>query len=127
MTKDSKIIRKMLVAHLGTFGVPIIYVEDGDYKGRRELYLRHAYDGIELDKEYREKTLENIYYLWGRPVHIESKIEDDRDIVYVFDGRPPDLKRKTREKREGIKEIARGKIIFPIYPAESFFSTLQLL
>jgi len=102
MTKDWKIIRKMLVAHLGTFGVPIIYVEDGDYKGRRELYLRHAYDGIELDKEYREKTLENIYYLWGRPVHIESKIEDDRNIVYVFDG-SSHLTRSTFENNTGIK------------------------
>jgi len=101
-TKDWKVIKKALVSHLSTFGVPIIYVDDGDYKGRRELYLRHSYDGIELDKEYREKTLENIYYLWGRPVHIESKIEDDRDIVYVFDGSIHSM-RSTFENNTGIK------------------------
>jgi stage V sporulation protein R len=29
------------------------------------------YDGIELDREYREKTMEHIFYLWDRPIHME--------------------------------------------------------
>ena len=60
-------------------------VEDGDYKGKRELYLKHAYDGIELDPEYREKTMENIFYLWDRPIHLESVIEG-RKVLFTFDG-----------------------------------------
>jgi hypothetical protein len=54
------------------FGIPHIVVEDGDYKGRRELYLKHCFEGIPLDREYREKTLEHVHFLWQRPVHLES-------------------------------------------------------
>jgi stage V sporulation protein R len=61
-------------------------VEDGDYKGKRELYLKHAYEEIELDKEYREKTVEHIFYLWDRPVHLESVL-DGKMVVFSFDGK----------------------------------------
>jgi stage V sporulation protein R len=67
-------IQRLLVTHLSTFDIPLIMVEDGDYKGKRELYLKHAYEGIELDQEYREKTLEHIFYLWDRPVHLETVV-----------------------------------------------------
>jgi stage V sporulation protein R len=83
--KDWKEVRRFLVSSLSTFGIPLIMVEDGDYKGKRELYLKHAYDGIELDQEYRERTLEHIFYLWDRPIHLESVI-DGRKVVFDFDG-----------------------------------------
>jgi stage V sporulation protein R len=83
--KDGLRIKRILVAHLSTFGIPLIYVEDGDYKGKREIYLKHAYDGIELDREYREKTIEHVYYLWDRPVHLES-VWNGRKVVFTFDG-----------------------------------------
>jgi stage V sporulation protein R len=82
---DWKQIRSLLVAQLSTFDIPLIMVENGDYKGKRELYLKHANEGIELDKEYREKTMAHIYYLWDRPVHIESVV-DDVKVVFTFDG-----------------------------------------
>jgi stage V sporulation protein R len=82
---DWRRIKNLLVAHLSTFGTPLIMVEDGDYKGKRELYLKHAFDGIELDQEYREKTLEHIFYLWDRPIHLESVVEED-GVVFSFDG-----------------------------------------
>ncbi len=82
---DWRQIRSLLVAQLSTFDIPLIMVEDGDYKGKRELYLKHAYEGIELDKEYREKTMAHIYYLWDRPVHIESVV-DDVKVVFTFEG-----------------------------------------
>jgi len=83
--KDWRRIKNLLVSHLSTFSIPLIMVEDGDYKGKRELYLKHAYDGIELDLEYREKTMEHIFYLWDRPVHLESVI-DERKVLFTFDG-----------------------------------------
>ena len=36
-------------------------------------------------------------------------LSDGIRLVYVFDGKPPELKRKTREKREGIKELAKER------------------
>ena len=83
---DWQKVRTLLVSQLSTFDIPLIMVEDGDYKGKRELYLKHAYEEIELDKEYREKTLEHIFYLWDRPVHIESVL-DGKKVVFSFDGK----------------------------------------
>ncbi len=83
--KDWLRIKNILVAHLSTFGTPLIMVEDGDYKGKRELFLSHAFEGIELDQEYREKTMEQIFYLWDRPVHLESVVNGDK-VVFSFDG-----------------------------------------
>ncbi|HSR09931.1 MAG TPA: SpoVR family protein [Thermodesulfobacteriota bacterium] len=78
-------VKDLLVKYLSTYAIPLIYVEDGDYKGQRELYLRHAYDGIELDREYREKTIEHVHYLWDRPVHLETLIDGDK-VVFTYDG-----------------------------------------
>ncbi|MFA4953288.1 MAG: flap endonuclease-1 [Candidatus Pacearchaeota archaeon] len=36
-------------------------------------------------------------------------LSDGIRLVYVFDGKSPELKRKTHEKREGIKELAKEK------------------
>jgi len=83
--KDWRRIKSVLVAHLSTFGTPLIMVEDGDYKGKRELFLKHAFEGIELDQEYREKTMEQIFYLWDRPVHLESVVNGDK-VLFSFDG-----------------------------------------
>jgi len=83
--KDWKRLKGLMVLHLSTFGTPLIMVQDGDYKGKRELYLKHAFEGVELDQEYREKTLELIFYLWDRPVHVES-VADGEKVVFYFDG-----------------------------------------
>ena len=67
------------------FGVPIIYVDDGDYQRRGELYLRHAFDGKQLDTKYTDKVLRNIYKLWGRPVTLETVIDGSKNLL-SFDG-----------------------------------------
>ncbi len=94
--RDWQRIKALLVTHLSTFDIPVIMVEDGDYKGKRELYLKHAYEGIELDKEYREKTLEHLFYLWDRPVHLETVVNGKTE-VFTFDEtsrRNPGVQRK---------------------------------
>lgn len=83
--KNWKRVKDLLVKFLSTYQIPLIFVEDGDYRGKREIYLRHAFDGIELDPEYREKTIEHIYYLWDRPVHLESNVSGEK-VVFTYDG-----------------------------------------
>jgi stage V sporulation protein R len=83
--KDWEHVRDNLVNRLANFGNPTILVEDGDYHRNGELYLRHVYDGQELDVLYAEKTLEYIYMLWGRPVHLQTRLEDT-DVVMSYDG-----------------------------------------
>ncbi len=78
-------VRDQLVANMTNFGFPYIEVVDGDYHGNRELYMRHRYEGTELDVRYAEKTLEHCYTLWGRPVHLET-VSDDEQRVLHYDG-----------------------------------------
>lgn len=75
-------VRDQLVANMTNFGFPYIEVADGDYNGNRELYLKHAYEGVELDSRYARKTLEHVYTLWGRPVHLETFVDDERVVMH---------------------------------------------
>ncbi|HEX3032752.1 MAG TPA: stage V sporulation protein R, partial [Bacillota bacterium] len=50
-----------------------------------ELYLKHEYEGIELDSRYTEKTLPNLFLLWGRPVHLETVLEG-KPVQFTFNG-----------------------------------------
>jgi len=82
-------VRDQLVANMTNFGFPYIEVVDGDYDRNRELYLRHRYEGAELDLKYARKVLEYVYKLWGRPVHLETKVDDDA-LVMHYDGEDHD-------------------------------------
>ena len=78
-------VRDSLLDSMTNFGIPIIMVEDGDYRRRGELLLKHAYDGKPLDMDYTGRTLRYIHYLWKRPVHIETVL-DDQPTLISFDG-----------------------------------------
>jgi stage V sporulation protein R len=83
--KDWRNVRDNIVARMANFGNPTILVESGDYKHNGELYLCHVHDGQDLDETYAEKTLEYVHTLWGRPVHLETRLEDE-DMVMRYDG-----------------------------------------
>lgn len=92
--KDWEKIRDMLVASMTNFGNPVILVEDADYRRNRELYLKHSYEGIELDIDYAEKTLQHVYRLWGRTVHLETVVDNNK-VVLTFDGEKNTIKRNA--------------------------------
>ena len=78
-------VRDQLVSNMTNFGFPYLQVEDGDYNRNRELYLRHCYEGTELDLRYARKALEHVHTLWGRTVHLETVV-DGETAVLRFDG-----------------------------------------
>jgi stage V sporulation protein R len=82
-------VRDQLVANMTNFGFPYIVVADGDYNGNRELYLKHQYEGAELDSNYARKVLEHVHTLWGRPVHLETTVDDERVRLH-YDGEEHD-------------------------------------
>ncbi|MBE3569097.1 MAG: SpoVR family protein [Bacillales bacterium] len=84
--KDWKNVRDQLVSMRVNGGFPYITVNDGDYLKNGELYLKHWYEGIELDLNYLEKVLPYIYQLWGRPVHMETVVEE-RPMLFTYNGR----------------------------------------
>lgn len=79
-------VRNQLVSSRVNGGFPYLTVEDGDYLKNGELYIKHHYEGMELDIKYVEKTAPYVYYLWGKTIHIESKIED-RFVLFSHDGK----------------------------------------
>lgn len=78
-------VRDGLAASVVDAGVPHIQVRDADHRKNRELFLRHVFDGRELDIRYAEKTLGYIEQLWGRPVHLETVVHG-RPVVMTCDG-----------------------------------------
>jgi stage V sporulation protein R len=82
---DWRKVRDSLVDSMTNFGTPVIKVEDGDYRRRHELYLKHYYDGKPLDTDYTARTLRNIQFLWGMPVHLETIVDDDK-VLLSYDG-----------------------------------------
>ncbi|MBM6617065.1 SpoVR family protein [Bacillus suaedaesalsae] len=79
-------VRDQLVNMRVNGGFPYITVNDGDYLKNGELYLRHWFEGIELDLKYLEKVLPYIHRLWGRPVHMETVIES-KGVLFTYDGK----------------------------------------
>ncbi|HEV7395997.1 MAG TPA: SpoVR family protein [Pyrinomonadaceae bacterium] len=78
-------VRDQLVANMTNFGFPYLEVKDGDYNGNRELYLKHCYEGTELDLRYGRKALEHVQTLWGRTVHLETVVENEVTVLH-YDG-----------------------------------------
>ncbi|HEY7786228.1 MAG TPA: SpoVR family protein [Pyrinomonadaceae bacterium] len=75
-------VRDQLVSNMTNFGFPYLQVEDGDYNGNRELYLKHSYEGTELDLRYARKALEHVHTLWGRAVHLETVVDGESTVLH---------------------------------------------
>jgi stage V sporulation protein R len=79
-------VRDQLVYSRVNGGFPYIVVDNGDFDKNGELYLKHAYEGIELDLKYVERTIPYIHQLWGKTVHLETAIES-KPVLFSYDGK----------------------------------------
>jgi len=88
---DYEDVKKKLLLQFTNFGKPTIVVQDGNYNNRNELLLAHRYNGVMLDIEQAQRTLERVFDLWGRPVNLMTivKTVDEHDIEVA--------KRRNRE------------------------------
>jgi stage V sporulation protein R len=89
--KDWRKVRDGIVASMTNFGYPYLVIDDADYRRNSELYIKHLFEGQEMDLNYAEKTLAYLYQIWSRPVHLET-VFDERRVLLTFDG-----ERNTRE------------------------------
>jgi stage V sporulation protein R len=85
-SREFEQIKRQLLYRLTNFGQPFIYVEDGNYANRGELYLRHRHEGVDLRIDYARDTMRNLHKIWKRPVHLET-IVDEKKRLLSFDGR----------------------------------------
>ena len=84
--KSWETVRDQLVYSRVNGGFPYIVVEDGNHANNGELYLKHRYEGIELDLKYLEKTLPYVHRLWGKTVHLETVVEE-KPMLFTYDGK----------------------------------------
>ena len=85
-SRDHALVKEQLLFGLSNSGQPLIQVVDGNYGNRGELCLAHQFEGLELDMRYASETMKHLELLWGRPVHIESKLDGKGVLVSCAKG-----------------------------------------
>ncbi|MFO0971947.1 MAG: SpoVR family protein [Phycisphaerae bacterium] len=83
--RDFSKIKQQLMFMLTNHGQPYIYVVDGNYRNRGELYLAHKYSDADLEIRFAVETLRNIQHIWRRPCHLQAQINDEM-VLFSFDG-----------------------------------------
>lgn len=84
-TRDFASIKKKLLFQLTNFGQPIITVVDANHGNRGELLLSHLFEGVEMQPDYMQATMRNLYQIWTRPVAVATVMDGEPKIV-TFDG-----------------------------------------
>ncbi len=77
VNRDFQQIKQRMLFMLTNHGQPYIYVVDGNYANRGELFLAHKHVGVDLDIKFANECLKNLRIVWQRPVHLQARIDDD--------------------------------------------------
>ena len=88
ISRDPVRIKQTLLYQLTNMGRPFIFVVDGNYANRGELYIAQKHNGQDIEIKYATETLKNVYRVWQRPVHLQARIDDDM-ILFSYDGVTP--------------------------------------
>ncbi len=83
--RDVEAVKRNLLFRLTNMGNPITVVQDGNFRNRAELLLKHRHEGVDLDLDEARDTLRNLHRLWQRPVNLETQV-DDQPKLLSFDG-----------------------------------------
>jgi len=83
---DWEKVRDSICASRTNGGIPMLTVEDGDHNKSGELFIKHAYEGMELDLKQLDKTMPYLQQLWGKNCHLQTVIEG-RDVMFTCDGK----------------------------------------
>ncbi|MCL4221516.1 MAG: SpoVR family protein [Phycisphaerales bacterium] len=81
VSRDFDRIKQTLLYQLTNMGQPFIYVVDGNYLNRGELYLAHKFSGLEVDAAKAVEVLRNLRIIWGRPVHLQTQINEEMSLL----------------------------------------------
>lgn len=98
VSKDYKEIKKKLIQKYINCGRPIIQLENLKHNDT-EIYIKHDYDGIPLDKEYTLGTLKMLHRITKRTIRLATSIQskskssmmgihtyNTQDVEFVWDG-----------------------------------------
>ena len=76
VTRDFDRIKQTLLYQITNMGQPFVYVVDGNYLNRGELFLAHQFSGLEIDTGQAGEVLGALRALWGRPVHLQARVNE---------------------------------------------------
>ncbi len=101
-------IKDKLLFKLTNFGQPFIYIEDGNYENRGELFLRHDHQGVDLDLEKARETLRCLFRVWKRPAALATTL-DGRPTTLRYDGK--ELRNFGDDNNIGNRTWLQGSLI----------------
>ena len=85
-SRDHQLVKEQLLFGLSNSGQPVIDVVAGNHGNRGELCLAHRFEGLEIDMRFAGETLKSLETLWGRPVHLESKLDGKGVLISCAKG-----------------------------------------
>jgi stage V sporulation protein R len=91
-------VKKQLLEMLASRGTPRVYVKDANAFNRGELLLDHEHEGLDIQLDWANITLQNLVALCGAPVHLETLL-DGKAIRITHDG--------TAVTRDVLKKVGR--------------------
>jgi stage V sporulation protein R len=89
VSRDFEEIKQALLFQITNMGQPFIYVVDGNYLNRGELYLAHRFAGLEVDAGKAGEVLRGVRLIWGRPVHLQMRVNDEMRLLTCTDPGEP--------------------------------------
>lgn len=84
--RDFNTIKKKFLFQITNMGMPIMSVVDGNFNGKGELLLTHLYEGVDMQPDYMKATMENLFVIWQKPIHVATVMEGEGRI-YSWDGK----------------------------------------
>ena len=96
-SREFREVKTSLLSMLASRGTPRVYVVDGNHANRGELRLHHKHDGLDIQLEWAATVLGNMAAVWGRPVHLDTVV-DQKPMRISHDG--SEITRKGRKEDE---------------------------
>ena len=84
-TRDFKAIKAQLLFQMTNFGQPIIRIEDANFENRGELLLHHTHEGLDLQPNYMDATMQNLFSIWKRPINLVTLMDNEAQL-FRYDG-----------------------------------------
>jgi stage V sporulation protein R len=88
ISRDPVRVKQTMLYRLTNLGRPFIYVVDGNYCNRGELYMAHKHNGLDIEIKFAVEALKNVHRIWQRPVHLQARIDEDM-ILFTYNGEQP--------------------------------------
>ena len=86
VSRDPATVRQTLLYRIANMGQPYIHVVDANYGNRGELFLAHQWNGLEVDAAKATEVLRALHGMWGRPVHLQLRVNEEMTLVTCKDG-----------------------------------------